>query len=112
MTWRACVAWPCHVATPNSLNAEAGPGISFPMSIHLNLIVACLVIMYQCTRIHSLHPPPWPGHSFPLQLILTVRLFAHSVPVYPYTLASSSYSLAYIFEHLRDIELGQNCMMM
>ena len=30
--------------------AEAGPD--------------CLPIVYQCTRTHSPHPLPWPGHSF------------------------------------------------
>jgi len=53
---------------------EVGPGLSFP---------DCLLIAYRCTRTDSPHPPPWPGHSF-------LRLFAHSVPVYAYTLAASS----------------------
>jgi len=24
----------------------------------------CLLVVYQCTRTRSPHPPPWPGHSF------------------------------------------------
>ena len=29
-----------------------------------------LLVVYQCTRTHSAHPPPWPGHSFSRQVLL------------------------------------------
>ena len=32
----------------------------------------CSIIVYQCPRTHSPHPPPWPGHTRPLQLNLSV----------------------------------------
>ena len=28
----------------------------------------CLLTVHRCTRNYSLHPPPWPGHTFPFQL--------------------------------------------
>jgi len=34
----------------------------------------CLLIVRQCTRTRSPHPPPWSGHPFPLQLNLTVQV--------------------------------------
>jgi hypothetical protein len=34
----------------------------------------CLLRVHHCTRSQSPHPLPWTGHSFPLQLIVTVCL--------------------------------------
>jgi hypothetical protein len=35
------------------------------------------VVLYRCACTHSLLPPPWPGHSYHLQLNLSTRLFSH-----------------------------------
>ena len=43
--------------------------------VHLILYrCTCLFVltMYRCARAHSPHILPWPGHSFPFQLNLTV----------------------------------------
>jgi len=66
------------------IHQVAGPGRSFPFL--LNLTVCALV--RSCTRTHTVHLPPWPGHSY------STRLSSQSVPVYPYTLTASS-SLAW-----------------
>jgi hypothetical protein len=58
---------------------------------HLNLLAhkqgtghsshTCLIIVYQCTRTHSPHPPPWPGHSIPDGLIIVYQCTrTHSPP--------------------------------
>jgi hypothetical protein len=42
----------------------------------------CLLMVYQCARTHSPRPPPWPGHSPPFQLNLTVCSRCTGVPVH------------------------------
>ena len=56
----------------------------------------CLIILYHCTRTHSPHPPPWPGHRGVLITGLATRSLAACswCTVYPNTLAASS-SLAW-----------------
>ena len=49
------------ICTP--LHLMAGPAHAFP---------DCLFIVYRRTCAHSPRAPPWPGHSFSLQLSLTV----------------------------------------
>jgi len=46
----------------------AGPAPLVPLSAPPD----CPLIVYRRTRAHSLHPPPWPGHSFPFLRNLTV----------------------------------------
>jgi len=54
----------------------------------------CLRIVDQCTRTHSPHPPPWPGHLFPDCLLILywctlthslhpTNLPGHSIPFHP-----------------------------
>ena len=56
----------------------------------------CATIVYRCTRTHSpIHPPltvcsHCTGVPVHTHRILLPWLFAHTVPVYPYTLADSS----------------------
>jgi hypothetical protein len=41
-----------------------------------------LLTVHRCTRTHSQHPPPWPDHSVPSQLSLTVCLNCTIVAVH------------------------------
>jgi hypothetical protein len=43
---------------------------------HLNLTACSCVPVYPCIRAHSPHPPPWPGHSFPV----SHQIECHFVP--------------------------------
>jgi hypothetical protein len=42
------------------------------MMRHQAVVLAPVLVVHQCIRTHSPHPPPWPGHSFPFLLKLTV----------------------------------------
>jgi len=66
-TVKGRVAGPSIAAIQPELKDHALVGLHIP---------DCLLIVYRYTRTHSPHPPS--------------SLFAHSVPVYPYTLAASS----------------------
>ena len=41
----------------------SGPHTASPFQIRSH----GLLVVYQCTRTHSPHPPPWPGHQAPCQ---------------------------------------------
>jgi hypothetical protein len=62
-------------ARENGISVEelkAGPAHSFPL---------CLLMVYQCTRTRSPHPPPWPHTASHSQLNVNVCLSRTSVPV-------------------------------
>ena len=59
---------PAVVLTTGTFMAGPGPGARGPGAAHFRPTPR----EHHCTCAHSPHPPPCPGHSFPLQLNLTV----------------------------------------
>jgi len=65
---------------PHTLAASSSP-LAWPLVLALSQ-PDCLLIMHQCTRTHLRRPPPWPEHSCPRYLNLTVCSLCTSVPVH------------------------------
>ena len=51
-----------------------------PVPSSICLVAHCM----RGTRTHLPHPPPWPGHPFPLQLHLTACSWCTGVPVHTF----------------------------
>ena len=56
------------VAVHYRTNRRIGPSLSITLQLNLSTFeVLCGMIQWlQCIRIRWPHPPPWPGHSFPV----------------------------------------------